>query len=135
MRVNLKTYNSECNKTDCQLKQTFCREFIIQPNDVCTMQSVQSGNAQYNLWINAINDCMLYIDDEELFDCEFSNKNGTTTLENRATVCLNICNSVSAVSINRAGPIMIATILMMGTKYHGNLNSREDQILLQWRSK
>ena len=59
------------------------------------MQSVQSQDAQYNIWMNAINDCTLCIEDEELIQCEYSNKNGTSTLNKRATVCFIICNSVS----------------------------------------
>ena len=86
---------SVCDKPDPCDVQTICKEFIIQPNDECTLQSVH-GNAQYNLWINRINQCTLYIDDEQLTGCEYGTKNGTTTLNNRATVCLDICNSVSA---------------------------------------
>ena len=90
--------NFECrsvyDKPDPCDVQSICKEFIIQPNDECNLQSVH-GNAQYNLWINRINYCTLYIDDEQLTGCEYGNKNGTTTLNNRATVCLDICNSVS----------------------------------------
>ena len=85
---------SVCDKPDPCDVQSVCKEFIIQPNDECNLQSVH-GNAQYNLWINRINHCTLYIDDEQLTGCEYGNKNGTTTLNNRATVCLDICNSVS----------------------------------------
>ena len=86
---------SVCEKPDPCDVQSVCKEFIIQPNDECTLQSVHA-NAEYNLWINRINRCTLYIDDEQLTGCEYSTKNGTTTLNNRATVCLDICNSVSA---------------------------------------
>ena len=85
---------SVCEKPDPCDVQSACKEFIIQPNDECTLQSVHA-NAEYNLWINRINRCTLYIDDEQLAGCEYGTKNGTTTLNNRATVCLDICNSVS----------------------------------------